>query len=75
MMSLMVWTGLHGLIGIGIAFATKGHTILGEVGTRTMRFRIVWGWLIPLTDSVPAVAEPKNHLLDSSRTRAPRMTA
>ena len=50
MVSLMVWTGLHGLIGIGIAFATKGHTILGEVGTRTMRFGIVWGSLIPDVD-------------------------
>ena len=46
----MVWTGLHGLIGIGIAFATKGRTILGEVGTRTMRFGIVWGSLIPDVD-------------------------
>ena len=46
----MAWTGLHGLIGIGIAFATKGHTILGEVGTRTMRFGIVWGSLIPDVD-------------------------
>ena len=50
MVSLMVWTGLHGLIGIGIAFATKGRTILGEVGTRTMRFGIVWGSLIPDVD-------------------------
>ena len=50
MMSLMVWTGLHGLIGIGIAFATKGRTILGEVGTRTMRFGIVWGSLISDVD-------------------------
>jgi len=46
----MVWTGLHGLIGIGIAFATKGRMILGEVGTRTMRFGIVWGSLIPDVD-------------------------
>jgi hypothetical protein len=46
----MVWTGLHGLIGIGIAFATKGRTILGEVGTRAMRFGIVWGSLIPDVD-------------------------
>ena len=50
MVSLMVWTGLHGLIGIGIAFATKGRMILGEVGTRTMRFGIVWGSLIPDVD-------------------------
>jgi len=40
MVSLRVWKGLHELIGIGIAFATR-HTILGQVGTRTMRFRIV----------------------------------
>ena len=46
----MVWRGLHGLVGIGIAFATKGRTILGEVGTRTMRFGIVWGSLIPDVD-------------------------
>lgn len=37
----MVWTGLHGLVGIGIALATQGRTILDEVGTRTMRFGIV----------------------------------
>jgi membrane-bound metal-dependent hydrolase YbcI (DUF457 family) len=46
----MVWTGLHGLIGTGIALATRGRTILGEVGTRTMRFGIVWGSLMPDVD-------------------------
>ena len=46
----MVWTGLHGLIGTGIALATQGRTILGEVGTRTMRFGIVWGSIIPDID-------------------------
>jgi len=46
MVSLMVWTGLHGLI----AFATKGRTIVGEVGTRTVWFGIVWGSLIPDVD-------------------------
>jgi len=46
----MVWTGLHGLIGAGIALATQGRTILGEVGTRTMRFGIVWGSIIPDID-------------------------
>ena len=46
----MVWTGLHGLVGIGIALATKGRTILGDVGTRTMRFGIVWGSIIPDID-------------------------
>jgi len=37
----MVWTGLHGLVGIGIVLATQGRTILEEAGTRTMRFGIV----------------------------------
>jgi membrane-bound metal-dependent hydrolase YbcI (DUF457 family) len=46
-LSRMVWTGLHGLIGTGIALATRGRTILGEVVTGTMRFGIVWGSLIP----------------------------
>ncbi|MGA2237855.1 MAG: metal-dependent hydrolase [Candidatus Bathyarchaeia archaeon] len=46
----MVWTGLHGLIGIGIALATQGRTILDEVGTRTMRFGIIWGSMIPDID-------------------------
>ena len=46
----MVWTGLHGLVGIGIALATQGRTILEEVGTRTMRFGIVWGSIIPDID-------------------------
>jgi len=46
----MVWTGLHGLVGIGIALATKGRTILGDVGTRTMRFGIVWGSIVPDID-------------------------
>ena len=38
----MVWTGLHGLVGIGIALATQGRTILDEVGTPTMRFGLFW---------------------------------
>jgi hypothetical protein len=46
----MVWTGLHGLIGTGIALATRGRAILGDVGTRTMRFGIVWGSIIPDID-------------------------
>ena len=46
----MVWTGLHGLVGIGIALATQGRTILEEVGTRTMRFGIVWGSILPDID-------------------------
>jgi membrane-bound metal-dependent hydrolase YbcI (DUF457 family) len=51
----MVWTGLHGLIGTGIALATQGRTILGEVGTRTMRFGIVWSSLIPDVDLVISI--------------------
>jgi len=46
----MVWTGVHGLVGIGIALATQGRTILEEVGTRTMRFGIVWGSILPDID-------------------------
>jgi membrane-bound metal-dependent hydrolase YbcI (DUF457 family) len=46
----MVWTGLHGLIGTGIALTTRGRAILGDVGTRTMRFGIVWGSIIPDID-------------------------
>jgi membrane-bound metal-dependent hydrolase YbcI (DUF457 family) len=46
----MVWTGLHGLVGTGIALATQGRTILEEVGTRTMRFGIVWGSILPDID-------------------------
>jgi len=46
----MVWTGLHGLVGIGIVLATQGRTILEEVGTRTMRFGIVWGSILPDID-------------------------
>jgi len=46
----MVWTGLHGLIGIGVVLATRRRTILGEIGTRTMRFGIVWGSIIPDVD-------------------------
>ena len=46
----MVWRGLHGLVGIGIALATQGRTILEEVGTRTMRFGIVWGSILPDID-------------------------
>ena len=46
----MVWTGLHGLVGIGIALATQGRTILEEAGTRTMRFGIVWGSILPDID-------------------------
>ena len=46
----MVWTGLHGLVGIGVALATRGHAILGEDGTRTMRFGIVWGPILPDVD-------------------------
>lgn len=45
----MVWTGLHGLIGTGVALATR-RAILGDVGTRTMRFGIVWGSIIPDVD-------------------------
>ncbi len=52
----MVWTGLHGLIGTGIALATQGRTILGEVGTRTMRFGIVWGSIIPDIDLLISIA-------------------
>ena len=46
----MVWTGLHGLIGSCVAFSTRGRAILGDAGTRTMRFGIVWGSLIPDVD-------------------------
>jgi len=46
----MVWTGLHGLVGIGVALATRGRTFLGDAGTRTMRFGIVWGPLLPDVD-------------------------
>ena len=46
----MVWTGLHGLIGTGVALATRGRMILGDAGTRTMRFGIVWGSIIPDVD-------------------------
>gem|GEM_PF-4468080 len=45
-----MWTGLHGLIGISVALATRGHTFLGDAGTRTMRFGIVWGSLLPDVD-------------------------
>ncbi|MBZ5529567.1 MAG: metal-dependent hydrolase [Acidobacteriia bacterium] len=46
----MVWTGLHGLVGIGIALATQGRTMLDEAGTRTMRLGIVWGSILPDID-------------------------
>ncbi len=46
----MVWTGLHGLVAAGIALATRGHAILGEDGTRTMRFGLDWGTLLPDID-------------------------
>lgn len=46
----MVWTGLHGLIGTGVALATQGRTILDEAGTRTMRFGIIWSSIIPDID-------------------------
>jgi len=46
----MVWTGLHALIATGIALATRGHAILGENGTRTMRFGMVWGTTLPDID-------------------------
>ena len=46
----MVWTGLHGLIGTGVALATRGRMILGDAETRTMRFGIVWGSIVPDVD-------------------------
>lgn len=46
----MVWTGLHALIVTGVALATRGHAILGENGTRTMRFGMVWGTILPDID-------------------------
>lgn len=49
-MSQMVWTGLHGLVGIGVALATRGHTMWGEDGTRTLRLGIVWGSILPDVD-------------------------
>jgi len=48
--SRMVWTGLHGLVGINVALTTRGHNILGENATRTMRLGIVWGPIVPDID-------------------------
>jgi len=46
----MVWTGLHGLVGMAVALATGGRAPLGATGTRTMRFGIVWGPILPDID-------------------------
>ena len=51
----MVWTGLHGLVGIGVALATRGRTVLGDDGTRTMRFGIVWGPILPDVDLLVSI--------------------
>ena len=52
----MVWTGLHGLIGLGIALATRGHMMWDEDGTRTMRLGIVWGTILPDVDLLISIA-------------------
>jgi len=46
----MVWTGLHGFVGMAVALATGGRAPLGDAGTRTMRFGIVWGPILPDID-------------------------
>jgi len=51
----MVWTGLHALIATGIALATCGHAVLGENGTLTMRFGMVWGTILPDIDSLISI--------------------
>jgi hypothetical protein len=43
-------------MGTGIALATQGRTILGEVGTRTMQFETVWGSIIPDIDLLISIA-------------------
>lgn len=53
--SRMVWTGLHALIATGIALATRGHAMLGEDGTRTMRFGMVWGTILPDIDLLVSI--------------------
>lgn len=54
-MKRMVWTGLHGLVGIGVALPTRGHTMWGEDGTRTMRLGIVWGPILPDVDLLTSI--------------------
>jgi len=52
----MVWTGLHGLVGIGIALVVRGRTFFGEDGTRAMRFGSVWGTILPDVDLLISIA-------------------
>ena len=42
----MVWTGLHGLIGAGVALSTRGRAILGDREIQSMRLGLVWGSMI-----------------------------
>ncbi|WP_455285753.1 metal-dependent hydrolase [[Eubacterium] cellulosolvens] len=37
-------------MGISVVLATRGHDILGEDGTRTMRLGVVWGSILPDVD-------------------------